>query len=539
MPHHPHNRRRAPPGDSALAIPLACPFRDAVYAVTISIVISGVAESIMQTHDRPIAETSLPAWIVAPVLAGLVVAGGLVVLVGWMLMKPAAPVLQAKAPAPSVEVKAADPVEAPPPATDTLIVEDAPDPARPRASFQLPRRRAVDSAGHEPPAVSTEKLQTPEPAPAVEDQPRPKAPIRWMTDNAAPKNRDREVNLILPVEVAKIEDGPLHYSMRRLRYPDGPPKQLRLAVTPYRYDDMANLLTQMGPGYRFTNIKNEDTYSYDKIKDHDVLFLTCSEIFPQDFQSVAPLRKYVEMGGTLYASDLRGDLLMSAFSEFRARSPILPGVPQDIDATIADKGLQTYLDRKTIPLKFEAPGWRPAAFDSAKVSVYLRGVYRNNLGQPFTVPLMVKFRVKRGTVIFTSFHNSRNDSEIVKKVLEFLVFSSINARSEARLKELMQQSQFTPQDLHPLLVSAENPVQAIHKHKGGGLQIALGFENLGAKLKLTLHSPSGRTIEHEDQGLYLIEVPKAEPGPWRYTVTPLEVPYPNFPIVVAVGLMKE
>ena len=189
-------------------------------------------------------------------------------------------------------------------------------------------------------------------------------------------------------------------------------------------------------------------------------------------------------------------------------------------------------------MSFEAGNWRPAAFDASKVTVCMKGVYRNINGQPFTVPLLVKFRAKRGTVIFTSFHNSRNDSEIVRKVLEYLVFSSINARSEARVKELMQRSQFTPQDLRPLGLSAGKPADAVYKHTGGGLQIALGFENLGAKLKLSLRSPAGKTIEHEDQGLYLVEVPNAEPGEWSYRVTPVELPYDNFPIIVGVGRLK-
>src|ERR1019366_4142521 len=224
--------------------------------------------------------------------------------------------------------------------------------------------------------------------------------------------------------------------------------------------------------------------------------------------------------------------------EFRAKNVILPGIQQNIDANVIDKGLQTYLGRKTVPLSFEARDWRPAAFDSNKVTVCLNGVYRNNLGQAWTVPLMVKFRVKRGTVIFTSFHNSSNDSEIVKKVLEYLVFSSINARSESRIKELMQRSQFAPQDLRPVLVSANIATESTYQHKGGGLQIALGFENLGAKLKLTLRSPTGQTIEHEDRGLYLIELPKAVPGLWRFTITPIELPFPNVPIVVAAGTTK-
>jgi hypothetical protein len=77
-----------------------------------------------------------------------------------------------------------------------------------------------------------------------------------------------------------------------------------------------------------------------------------------------------------------------------------------------------------------------------------------------------------------------------------------------------------------------------HEHAGGTLRIALGFEHAGAKLKLTLRSPAGRAIEHADQGLYLIEVPNAAPGAWSYAVTPLDLPHPNFPLIVAVGTAK-
>ena len=63
----------------------------------------------------------------------------------------------------------------------------------------------------------------------------------------------------------------------------------------------------------------------------------------------------------------------------------------------------------------------------------------------------------------------------------------------------------------------------------------VGFEHLGARLKLTLQSPSGKTLTHEAQGIYLVEIPAAEAGVWRWTVTPIELPHANFPIVVAVG----
>jgi hypothetical protein len=305
------------------------------------------------------------------------------------------------------------------------------------------------------------------------------------------------------------------------------------------HDDVASLLKTMGPGYRYVSIRNEDTWSYMTLRNFDVVFLTCADVHFQDFQAAMPLRKYVEMGGTLYASDLRGDLLLAAFAEYRRRLPLLPGVAQSIEASVTDTGLQAYLGKKTIPLTFDAPNWRPAGFDAGKASVCLKGAYRNNLGETWSAPLLVKFRVGKGTVIFTSFHHSNNDNGIVQKLLEYLVFSSVSARSEARVKELMLRSQFAAEDLRPAFVSMDRKAEGICRHEGGTLQIALGFENLGAKLKLTLRSPAGKTVEHEDQGLYLIEVPQAEAGVWQYTVTPTELPHPNFPILVAVGKAKE
>jgi hypothetical protein len=87
-------------------------------------------------------------------------------------------------------------------------------------------------------------------------------------------------------------------------------------------------------------------------------------------------------------------------------------------------------------------------------------------------------------------------------------------------------------------MNAGHKIHASYHHAGGGLQIAIAFEDLGAQLKLTLRSPSGRLIEHIDRGLFAIDIPNAEPGAWEYTITPLELPYENLPITVAIGAAK-
>ena len=476
----------------------------------------------------------LPEWIIAPVLGFLTVVSALIVLVGWWQVQPLepAPIVRTSSirfTAPPDEVK-------PPPA----IIEPRsfdepvppPDPPLLNESFELPRRMPAALERREAPIVETPVPFLPTEDPATP----PRAPIRWALDTGPAKFAD---NLLLPIETAKREVGNLHFSLRRLRLGDDAPKPLKLAVTAFVHDDIGSVLSKMGEGYRFTSLRHQDLLSQAALKKHDVVFMTCADIYAEDFQAVLPLRKFVEEGGTLYASDLRGDIVLAAFPEFRSRLPILPGVPQGVEASVVDAGLAAYLQRTTIPLTFDAPSWRPAAFDPAKVTVCLKGAYRNQLGQTQVAPLLVKFQVKRGTVIFTSFHHSKNDTAIVQKLLGYLVFASVNARSEARVRELMKRYDFAPESLRPMLLNSGAPAEATYQHTGGGLQIALGFENQGAKLKLTLRSPTGQIVEHEDQGIYLIDVPNAAPGAWRYTVTPIDLPHANFPILAAVGTHKD
>src|SRR5207253_2271708 len=117
-----------------------------------------------------------------------------------------------------------------------------------------------------------------------------------------------------------------------------------------------------------------------------------------------------ENGGTLYASDLRFDALRGAFPEFIDTKKINAANPQTATADIADPGLQEVLGTKKVDLTFNGAGWRTAAFKRDKVTVILEGTITAANG-PFFTPLLVKFNVGRGSVIYTSFHNAAQNSE--------------------------------------------------------------------------------------------------------------------------------
>jgi hypothetical protein len=476
--------------------------------------------------------TTVPIWIVIPIVAGLFAFSGVIVAIGWWFAAPL------RTPAPTLSQGAQAPAEVvpvPKPAAPQPSPEKSPEaeiPQTPRTKIALPRRIVVrrDEA---PPELLGEPMQG-----HTQVKPAPKSEMKWMLEKLAPEKNGKPSNLMLPIEVAKMADAPIPYNVRRLSLPGEAPKPLKLAITPYVHDDIARLLHELGQGQRCVNIPKLNLQSMEILKLYDVVFLTCAELYLQDFQATAYLRKYVERGGTLYASDLQYARIVRAFPEYEAKQPALPGIQQDVEAIVTDKGLEAYLGYKKIPLSFDAPDWRAASFDPAKVTVCLTGAYRNGLGKTETAPLLVKFRHGEGTVIFTSFHHSRNETPTVRKMLEYLALAPLNARNEARIHEMMRLSNFTPDDLRPLLLHAGQAERHTHHHAGGGMQIALGFEHVGAKIKLTLRAPNGSLIEHEGHGLYLIEIPEAERGDWQCTITPIELPQRSLPMINAIGRMK-
>jgi hypothetical protein len=128
---------------------------------------------------------------------------------------------------------------------------------------------------------------------------------------------------------------------------------------------------------------------------------------------------------------------------------------------------------------------------------------------------------------------------VERKLLEYLVFSAVNARVESKLGQVILKTGFSKLDLRPHRLSARaaTPAQT-YAHKGAGLQVAVGFEALGAKLRVTLTGPDGRKVEHEDATSFLIEIPDAAEGNWRCAVTAVEVPFANFPFVLGIGRAK-
>jgi hypothetical protein len=319
-------------------------------------------------------------------------------------------------------------------------------------------------------------------------------------------------------------------------------KPLRLAVTPsYQdklgpWDDMAKLLSTLGEGYKFATVTEPELYSAKKFSEFDVLFLTCAP--GGDTPALTGnLRNFVSEGGTLYASDWRFDCIAMAFPDFVVKRLTSEGNAQTVHARVVDAGLRDILGDNTVELKFDLDRWKPAAFGGDRVKVLLEGTYNRQTGGTTTAPLLVKFTFGKGTVIFTSFHNEKQNSAIEQKLLKYLVFSAVTAQIEQQVNQTLIQGGFKAQKQNLLSASPGNPEASytFRATKAGKIRFMLGFDDRGAKLRLTVTTPEGKKIEQEGTSTFAVEAVAGGPADWRYTVTALTLPFADFPFTMTVA----
>ena len=171
------------------------------------------------------------------------------------------------------------------------------------------------------------------------------------------------------------------------------------------------------------------------------------------------------------------------------------------------------------------------------MTTYLRGNYKSQDGTTKSAPLLVKFPLQDGAVVFTSFHNEKQNNEKEMKLLRYLVFSAVTAKVESQVAQTMLRGGFSPAKKNLFSTSSGEPsvTQTYQCTKATDLQFVLGFQNQGANLRLTVVGPNGEHHEKEGTSTLTIDVPAAKDGPWKYTVTAIKVPNANFPFTVTVG----
>lgn len=340
--------------------------------------------------------------------------------------------------------------------------------------------------------------------------------------------------------------------------PEPEPIPLKIMVTDPQFDDMGRLLNTLGSGFHYTTISVESLVDAKTLEKTDVLFLTCGGVpaswvdkivgqaergqqyveLKRDIYERARdnLRDFVKRGGTLYASDERFSMVADMFPDMQAFGHPELGKAQTVTAKVVDPGLSGLVGEQ-IELPFDKPGWVPAAFREGEVSILMRGSYLGLDNKEYESPLLARFKAGEGFVIFTSFHNEKVNGELATKLLKYLVFATVLAKTEAKTAEITTSGGFSTKGKSLLSATSADPsITRIYKcTKAGPLRFVLGFEQRGARLKLSVTSPDGKQHEKEGTSTFQIDIPDAAVGDWKYTITALKMPYDNFPYSLNIG----
>ena len=156
---------------------------------------------------------------------------------------------------------------------------------------------------------------------------------------------------------------------------------------------------------------------------NSVVFLNCGGEVETD---ALLLRRFVDHGGTLYASDLQANLMAETFGEvFEAQWGDDDGSTR---AQVTDPGLRDVLG-DSLDIEFDLSPWEylTPTGPASEVTTFIASGGR---------PLVVGYTSRNlGSVLFTAFHNNHQDSRKAKELLRFLIFRPVMGREIASARE--------------------------------------------------------------------------------------------------------
>jgi len=189
----------------------------------------------------------------------------------------------------------------------------------------------------------------------------------------------------------------------------------KIYVTTSGYDDIGRVLTAIGVDYE----PFAGTY------DCDLFFLNCGT---SDTVNASSLRKFVESGGCLYASDLTSSIVTEAFpGSFTFGGN---GTSGTVKAEVVDPELREVIGPR-VDVHFDMPAWSVLAACTGDTLV------RASSGTAYSrKPFMVEIDIGRGTVFYTCFHNRAQTSEKESALLKLLVLKQIGASTHRSVAQV-------------------------------------------------------------------------------------------------------
>ena len=221
--------------------------------------------------------------------------------------------------------------------------------------------------------------------------------------------------------------------------------EVDIAVVTGSFDDIGGILDDLSIDYDTYTTAGSLMGDLDLMRDYEIIFVECSANISgadQEFNT----RRFVEEGGSLYASDLSWRTVQNSMPEsviFAGEDPDNPGSTpsgdpvsagitdsQTVMADVVSTEMLNVLgtDEIEIYYNFSSVGTIAAPADPGGVAHFRADIevsssdYTDGIKED--APLMVTFDdpLGSGFMIYTSFHNSQQASDDIMNVLEYMVF---------------------------------------------------------------------------------------------------------------------
>ena len=337
----------------------------------------------------------------------------------------------------------------------------------------------------------------------------------------------------------------------------------RFAVTLPWWDDIGAILISMG--YSYFDLKDEYTRLSDPdfLKIFDTIFINCAGDIYVDTSIANAVSQYISDGGGLYASDWAFPYIQDIFPDYINYVQPDPRIgigDQNVTAAVTDSSLANYLGSSTMNIYYNLWSWVVIDSVGLNTNVLLMGDIEASsspslspaLSRPLdrtpslrapakqvtysNSVLAASFQYGSGIVIYTTFHNEAQATDLQKKFLEYTVLLPLAAADLDEITDLLEGLGYQIDDtIINAIDEGEELSFSSTTTEVKNLAFALGWE--GSTLKLSVYKSDGPLFDEKESSTppIIIEVPQAEAGTWTYKVTGVDTPYNNYPFAAAVG----
>jgi hypothetical protein len=313
----------------------------------------------------------------------------------------------------------------------------------------------------------------------------------------------------------------------------------RIVCTPADYDNMGEILKDMGYRYREYGIK--DLNAKEAMQNVDILFINCQGIEPT-WEASNNIRELVSRGGALYISCYARkwlDFIFPEKIEFHNKGEI----QGKLYTRIIDEGLMEYLGVNELYLNYNTH-WHgiekiKATTGPEAVQVYMKG---KRQGSPWDEEdLLVSFKYDEGFVIFTTFHNSHQVSALEQRLLQYLVLKPLMAGKSNESHTILVQKAFTQakEVIGALSPGDQSPLYEYETFRPYDLKFVFNWEGK-AIARVFVIDPLGKTVVEENirTSPYELDLSQARPGKWKFKLKIVDAPMKNFPYIINVGVKE-